>query len=133
MKKNSKEIIIKYNNEELKPKIVIDGKEYEVNSMENKMTEKEIEKIKKGELLFKNHDNEYYKYNNKYYSISVNHDDDGDCWCQELEIDDMKQAISDELINLDDEANYAINSIRLNSLFIKEVYDSKIKLLMIKF
>lgn len=127
MNKKNKSIVLKYLfEEEDESKLVINGKECEINNMDNKMTEKEIEKIKKGELLFKNTDNEFYKYNNKYYFIG----DFGEC--KELSIDDMKQAISDELVNLDDEANYAINSIRLNSLFIKEVYDSKIKLLMIK-
>lgn len=107
----------------------------EINDLEKeiKQTFKKIDKVKKnGQFLFRDRNSEYWKCDNKYYSISLHHSEDGDVWCGEYELEDMEVFLAEAKEDNESEINGSISRIRLNSLYMKEEYERKIQLLGVK-
>lgn len=110
-----------------------------MNKKEEKQMEKEIkaifdkmEEVKKGEFLFKDRVSEYWKYKNKYYSISRHHDEDGDPYCYNLDLEEVESCLEQAKEDNESEIEGAIWRVRMNSLLIKEEYENKIKLMEVK-
>lgn len=111
-----------------------------MNKKEEQKIEKEIKAIfkkmeqvkKNGEFLFKDRTSEYWKWEKKYYSISRNHDFDGDPYCYALELEDIKAYLKEAKEDNESEIEGAIWRVRMNSLLIKEEYENKIKLMEVK-
>lgn len=111
-----------------------------MNKKEEQKIEKEIKAIfkkmeqvkKNGEFLFKDRTSEYWKYKNKYYSISRHHDEDGDPYCYDLDLEGVESYLKEAKEDNESEIEGAIWRVRMNSFLIKEEYENKIKLMGVK-
>jgi hypothetical protein len=103
----------------------------EIQKLENdiKSVFDKIEEVKKGKLLFEYNEISYYKYNKKYYSA---HTVDGDCWCDEINKQELKECLEEVKEELQEDIERVVCSVRLNTLAISELYEEKIKLLELK-